>query len=474
MEARRIPGLSRLWRRVVARAGLLACVVFTYSGSAQASDLLTPEAPASEVVQTPLDKSVALKASGPVGRVVVSQPEVVEVALAGPDQIYVIGRELGSANLLVYDLEGQLSQSLELRVGYDVEGLRETLAAALPDRTLTVTGLAAGVVVEGELATPAEAKAVEALAQRVAPNSVISRLHVQNAVVRVDVRIAEVSSRRLRQLGASLSIDDGHLGVVVRDVPLGASPPHTVATLDTHVGDYRLTAALRALEEAGDARVVAQPMLAVASGARGDFHTGGELPFAVPADDNTVVVEFRPYGAGLKVIPTVQANGLVQLQLEAELSEIDPRNRINLGGVQVPGLLTRRVGSVAELRDGQTLMLAGLLQQEHERRAVQTPWLAKIPILGTALRSAQARDTERELAIFVTPHVAEQVPPNLVAVGDRGPEPGRTVTPEPRRVAAKGPRGPPLRLIARELRDAVAPPARWLLRMARRAASALA
>lgn len=474
MRARRLSSLSRLWRRVVARVGVPACVVLATASAAWANELLPAEAPPAFVVQTPLDKSVALKASGPVGRVVVSQPEVVEVALAGPDQLYVIGRELGSANLLVYDRQGRLAQSVDLQVGYDADGLRQDLATAFPARKLGVTALASGLVIDGEVATAAEARAVAALAQKAAPDSVISRVTVQAPVVRVDVRIAEINSRGLRELGAALGVDDGRIGVNLRDSPVGASPPYTTATLDTHLGDYRLTAALRALEEAGQARVVAQPMLVVASGAQGDFRAGGEFPFPVPADDDQVVVEFRPYGAGLKVIPVVQDNGLVQLQLEAELSEIDAANRITLGGVQVPGLLTRRVGTVAELRDGETLMLAGLLQQDSERHALQTPWFAKVPVVGKVFRSNQGRGAERELAIFVTPHVGQEAPPTLEAVRDAGmpkapPKPAQLDRP-----AAKGPRGPPLRLIAQELRDAVTPPARWVMRQARRVWSVLA
>jgi pilus assembly protein CpaC len=477
MDAGQVPGPSRLWRRAVARAGALVCALVACAGPAVASDVLAPETPRTGlVVETTLDKSVALRASGPVGRVVISQPELAEVALAGPDQIYVTGKEIGSANLLVYDRDGRLSQTVDLRIGYDVVGLRETLAAALPGRKLNVTGLSAGVLVEGAVASPAEAKAVTALAERVAPDSVVSRVEVEDAVVRVDVRIAEVNTRGLRELRTAFVLDDGHLGVGVRDAPIGVSPPQTTATVDTHVGDYRLTAALRALEEKGEARVVAQPMLLIASGARGEFRAGGELPYPLPQDSDTVVVEFKPYGAGLKVIPTVQDNGLVRLQLEAELSEIDPASAITLGGVQVPGLLVRRVGTTAELRDGETLMLAGLLQQTSQRQAIGAPWISKIPIIGPALGGNQGREAQRELAIFVTPYVAQQVPPTLEAVRDAvAPSTSAAEPSAPTRPAAKGPRGPPLlKVVVREVKQALAPPTRWVLGMARRAWSALA
>lgn len=473
--SRAMDAASRLCRRVFAhaRSSVLACALLACAPTtpALAGDLLVEQLPASQTLQTPLDKTVALHAKGPVGRVVVSQPELVEVGLAGPSELYVIGRALGSANLLVYDRQGRLSQTLDIQVGYDAQGLRETLADALPDEKVVVTALATGLVLEGEVSSPAAAEAAEALAERAAPDSVISRLHVRAGVVRVDVRIVEANSRSLAEIGAALSLNDGHLGFAVVDLPIGVSPPHTTGRLNTHVGDFKLDAALRGLEDKGELKVVAQPTIVTVSGERATFRAGGELPFPAP-QDNAVSVEFRPYGAGLTVQPTIQANGLIQIAIDAELSEIDSLNRISIGGITVPGLITRRATTTAELRDGQSFVIAGLFEQVSRSQARQTPWLSKAPLLGPLLRTIQTKDTRRELAIIVTPHIGAEAPPTLEAVkeageGPRPAEPAAAATPRtPKSVAA--PRGPPVHAMVRELREALRPPVQWVKAVARR------
>jgi len=466
---RAINAAKGLVRRMLMRAGagVLACALF--AAPAVASDLLVEQLPASQTVHTPLDKTVSLHAAGPVGQVVVSQPEIVEVGLAGPRELYVIGRELGSANLLVYDRQGRLSQTLDIQVGYDAQGLRETLAAALPEEKVTVTGLATALMIEGEVSTPAAAEAVEALAERAAPESVISRLHVRSSVVRVDVRIVEASSRRLREIGAGLSIESPEFGVAIRDLPIGVAPPHTTARLETRIGGYRLDAALRGLEETGDARVVAQPTIVTVSGERATFRAGGELPYAVPQDRGSISVQFRPYGAGLTVLPTIQANGLIQISIDAELSQVDPKNKVVFGGVEVPALLTRRVTTATELRDGQSFVIAGLFEQDHVRQARHSPWLADAPLIGPLLRSLQAKDTRRELAIIVTPHIDAEAPATLEAVKAAVDGPPASAAPAPRTPkSVTGPRGPPVRAVVRELRQAFGPPVRWMKHAARR------
>ena len=320
---------ATLWRRPLAALALAAGLVA--APQAAADDLIVPEAPAAETIRASLGKAVPLRAAGGIQRVVVSQPEIAQVRLAGSDQLYVIGLEVGATNLLIYDTEGRLSQTLDVQVGYDAGALQESLDQLLPERSLTVTPLARGVLIEGEVTTPAEAEVVRALAERVAPEAVITQVHIQDQSVQVDVQIVETSSDRLREIGAALSIRNESIALATRDAPIGVEAAQLSALARGRAEGFDLRGSLRALEERGEARVLAQPIVVVASGETGSARAGGELPFPVPTDPDRVVVEFRPYGAGVKVKPTLQANGLVKLELEAELSEIDPQARVRLG-----------------------------------------------------------------------------------------------------------------------------------------------
>ncbi|MDZ4372038.1 MAG: hypothetical protein U1C74_11510, partial [Phenylobacterium sp.] len=302
------------------------------------------------------------------------------------------------------------------------------------------------------------------LAQATAPDGVVSRLAVGGATVRIDVRIVEVSQRRLQEVGAGLALDDGHVAIVSRTGALGPTPAFLQAGVDTRIGQYRLQAALRALEDLGEARVVADPTLVAKPGAVARFRAGGELPVPVPADDQKVVVEFRPYGAALDIKPDVLGNGAIRLQLQAELSEPDPLNQIAISGVNVPALIVRRVATTVDLRDGETFLVAGLLEDEQREAGVSTPGLSKIPFIGGLLGAKQSRDTQRELAILVTPHLGKAAPggPETVAAAPLLDEKPAAAVETMERAEREKPRPRGLRGLYADLKTLLKPPVRWI------------
>lgn len=458
---------------------LVFAAALALPGAAIAAEELRPESAPHLEVRAPVDSSAPLRALTPVEMVVVSQPEIAKVAAVGPEDLYVQGRKLGATNLLVFGRDGRLTQTVFVRVGHDAEGLREALAAALPEEQIEVTALSAGLMIAGEVSGPAAAQIAERLAERAAPGAVISRLEARASQVRLDVRIVEASSRRLRDLSASLSAtDNAHATVSVGGGRLGPEPPHGAVAARFDAGRYAVDAALQTLESKGDARVVARPTLVALSGAKASFHSGGELPFPSPQEDGQVTVEFRPYGAALSFTAEVQANGLIRIDLDAELSAVDTSAGLQVLDVDVPALSTRRAATTVELRDGQPFVIAGLFEDSSRRSAQQPPGVARIPVLGALLRSARAEDTRRELAIIVTPSLTgpEAVRPAAAA------EPAATsaappAEAEPARAAPKTaaePRGPPLMALVREVRDAVRPPLRWIKRQVTTFVSALA
>ncbi|MFZ5718327.1 MAG: type II and III secretion system protein family protein [Pseudomonadota bacterium] len=466
--------------RRLRRAGLpLAAAAFVAASPAVAGEELAPEPAPHLELRTPVDAAVPLRTLGAVEMVVVSQPEIAKVAAVGPEDVYVQGRELGATNLLVFGRDGQLSQTVSVRVGHDAEGLREALAAALPEARIEVTALSVGLMISGEVADAATAQIAEQLAERAAPGAVISRLTARASQVRLDVRIVEASSRRLRDLGASLSVTDGsHLAASLGRGLVGPEAPQTSGAVQIDAGRYAVDAALQALESKGDARVVARPTLIALSGAKASFRSGGELPYPVPQDDGQVTVEFRPYGAALSFTPEVQANGLIRITLDAELSAVDNSAGVTIADVDIPALSTRRAATAVELRAGEPFVIAGLFEDSTEQSAQQTPGLSRIPLLGGLLRSVRTEETRRELAIIVTPSFASPEPPGPPVPAEAAAERAPTVLvqadpPRPSPEAGAGPRGPPLMALVRDLRDAVRPPLRWAKRKVTALVSAL-
>ena len=171
---------------------------------------------------------------------------------------------------------------------------------------------------------------------------------------------------------------------------------------------------LQALEERGVIRRLAEPNLTALSGDTASFLAGGEFPIPVASNLGTVTIEFKKYGVGLAFTPTVLGDGVINLKIEPEVSQIDPTTSISMNGIIIPSLIVRRANTTVELRDGQSFAIAGLLQSIHTADQKQLPWLADVPILGALARSAAFQKKETDLVIIVTPRIVRPARPGDV------------------------------------------------------------
>ena len=129
----------------------------------------------------------------------------------------------------------------------------------------------------------------------------------------------------------------------------------------------------------------------------------------------TVTIEYKKYGVGLAFTPTVLGDGLINLKIEPEVSQIDTSHPVTVAGISVPPLIVRRASTTVELRDGQSFVIGGLLQSnEPERDQQQLPWLGDVPVLGALFRSAAYQKNETDLAIIVTPRLVRPARPGDV------------------------------------------------------------
>ena len=182
--------------------------------------------------------------------------------------------------------------------------------------------------------------------------------------------------------------------------------------------------ALDALEAKGLSKTLAEPTLIALSGETASFLAGGEFPIPVAQggagqgtsgnNGNAISVEFKPFGVSLGFTPTVLSDNTINLLVEPEVSSIDPSASINVGGLSIPGLSTRRASTVLELRDGESFAIAGLIQQDFETTVDQVPLLGSLPIIGSLFRSSGFRKGETELLIVVTPRLVQPIRPDQV------------------------------------------------------------
>lgn len=431
-----------LVRRIIWTFGVVLCLALTLGWArSAAAEVLSSEPSPSTILHVALGKSAPLPVTADVERIVLSQPEIAAIDHVGPRELFVIGREIGATNLLIYGRGSELLQVVNVVVGYDAAQLQDALASVLPNEAITVANLNGGLLMRGSVSTPQAAAVANDLADRATAGDVISILDVQPDQVMLEVQLVEISEDRLRDMGVDLSLEGSGIAIDQGTGLVGLSSPQGLIAGRGRWAGLELEAALSALEQRGDARILARPQILALSGETASFRSGGEFPFPVPTRDG-VTIEFKPYGTAISVRPTVQSNGLIRVGLTAEVSRIDTRNSLRVGALTVPGLSTRRASTTLELRDGERFVFAGLFSEAEREQAEQSPWYADIPALGALFKSVSVRRQNLQLAILVTAHVVQG--PDAASPAPMDPQdlPADVAGPNADRPAASPPAAP--------------------------------
>ncbi len=161
------------------------------------------------------------------------------------------------------------------------------------------------------------------------------------------------------------------------------------------------------LKTRGVAKIVADPKIMTVSGRPARFLQGGEFPVLVPQSLGTVSIEYRSYGTQVDFVPIVLGNGLIRLELRPRVSELDPALSVTINGTTVPALTSREVDTGVEMRAGQTLAIAGLVQTRTVSQVDSLPWIGELPWIGALFRRTSSRQNEVETLILVTPHLVD-------------------------------------------------------------------
>ena len=396
-----------------------------------------------------IHKSETVRLPHPIDDIRVGSAEILDVIPLNPRMLYVLGKRLGTSNISLFDKEGQLLGVIDIEVGLDHGTIAEKVADATGPSGIRVRTQGDRIVLTGTAAdAPTVDRAVQ-VATALAPGGVINTTRVASPQqVMLKVRFVEVNRTAGRELGlrfehagrrsAIRSGETGALAPVSTTGPSGVGlltdvvpallptsalgalgPPFGQAIIRLAGDSRRLDLFISALEARGLARRLAEPNLVALSGDSAEFHAGGEIPIPVAATTSggfpTITIAYKEFGVRLGFTPTVLSNGLINIRLEPEVSDIDPSIAIPTGaGVSVPGLMKRRAKSTIELRDGQSFAFAGLLQNVTDTQIEQLPWLGSIPVLGALFRSTSYRQRETELVVIVTPHLVKPAKPGAI------------------------------------------------------------
>jgi Flp pilus assembly secretin CpaC len=173
--------------------------------------------------------------------------------------------------------------------------------------------------------------------------------------------------------------------------------------------NYQFQGFFQYLENHQLGKILAQPQLLANSGEEAKFLSGGEIPIVIAQALNTSIV-FKQFGTSVEFVPTVVGRNQIELLVKPEVSEPDFAEGVQLFGFTVPAFVTRRAETMVQLRDNQTLIIAGLILHEKKTQIQKVPYLGDVPYLGGLFRNTSYSNTETDLVMSVTPQIVQPLP----------------------------------------------------------------
>lgn len=368
-----------------------------------------------------VNTSRILTLDGKVPRLYVSNPEILQATPLSPNQVQVSALKPGVAQLNLWNESGQIF-CVDVVVMRNAAELIDLLRSEFPEATLHVRPLAHSVYITGFVPRASMLDEIISLAKDYYPN-VINGITVGGVQqVALHVKVMEVSRTKLRQLGLdwtlisdNFEITQGAAGVLANRFSIPGSKPGADTVRFKVLGtDADLEGFLQALRQQDLVKLLAEPTLITMTGRPACFNSGGSFPVLIPNGLGTVGVNYREYGTRVDFVPIVLGNGMIRLEVRPSVSEVDETRGVELNGIRVPGLTERFADASVELRAGQTLALAGLIQNRVEAQNRGVPVLADLPWVGRAFSRVEERVNEVELLIMVTPELVGPLDPHQV------------------------------------------------------------
>lgn len=398
-------------------------------------------------------------------RISVADPNIADVLVLSPKEFYVYGKQVGFTSMILWD-EKQSRTLVDVLVSVDPTALKKKIHELFPKEDISVTSSETGVVLAGTVSGPEVVEQVLRLTERFltkqaeakkgsagtgqSGGGITNLLKIAGPQqVLLEVKFAEVSRKSGRDLQAgfglkglgsdfagnigtknvlqpfnhildadkglgghtyvpgsnSMLTDGGVLGSVQDVGSLLLNLAGQATNVFINIDNFSL--ALNFLEAEDLARVLAEPRLVTQSGQEASFLAGGEYPYPIDNGTDGIEIAFKEFGVGLKFTPIVQSDGMITLRVAPSVTDIT--NTIETAAGFQPILSTRRMESTVQLRDGQTLALAGLLKENMNNAVEKVPLLGDLPVLGALFRSSGFREEKTDLIVAITPHLVKPV-----------------------------------------------------------------
>lgn len=408
-----------------------------------------------------------------------------DVLLLSPSEIYLLGKSVGSTNIVLLDRAGRCTV-LDVVVGMDTAGLNASLKELLPhEKGIKIHSAADSLVLSGEVADAATADRVIEIANAYVRGGsgtstrIINMLEVSAPQqVMLEVKVAEISKTLLDQYGINLSrayapadgsmvrfisgifggsgllagqvagTVGGNVGMglvgsmanngftVANTVPAGsASIGGNTTTVPIITGQNMTSLGIKAQKQDGLVKVLAEPNVMAISGQEGSFLAGGKV--FIPVSNNngsggsSITLEEKEFGVSLKFTPTVLSGDRINLRVNPEVSELSAQGvtvySSSISGASIlPSFTTRRASTTVQLKDGQSFVIGGLIKNNVSSSITAFPFLGEIPIIGALFRSTSFQNDRSELVFVITPRLVKPLPPDYQLPTDSYVPPSRT------------------------------------------------
>jgi pilus assembly protein CpaC len=413
-------------------AGVVTVGLFTSPIAAQDQQRPVPPVPVSQATDTSgfeqvvltAGRSTVLNTPFDVTRIAVTNPAIADAVVVQPREVLIDGKGPGTVSLIVWGANERRQYDVVVDPG--VTTLQQTFQKLFPGEDIRVAMNEESIILTGSVSSNAiMLRAGEIADGMSAKTGVINMLQLpggsESQQVLLQVRVAEVNRRAIKELGVSFFVNrPDALGRVTTGQFSAPNFEEDKLVFSDFLNLFYfnrkegLGAIIKALEQKGLFQSLAEPNLIAYNGQEASFLAGGEFPIPiVQGATGQVTIQFKEFGVKLNFRPTI-AGDVIRLKVRPEVSALDFNNGVTLEGFRVPALTTRRAETDVELRDGQSFAIAGLLNNLAQNDGSNIPFLSQIPIIGYLFKSNAERLERSELMVLVTPRLVRPFNPDEV------------------------------------------------------------
>jgi pilus assembly protein CpaC len=406
-----------------------ALVLLTCGSVGAQQEALQPESPIHEIRAAGerlemlvnssriLSLSPELTQANRVPQVDVGNPDILDATPLSPTQVQIFAKKPGVTAVNLWDEKGGI-HAIDVVIFGDARELSLLLQSQFPNAALKVIPVSNGVLISGYVDQACDIPNIIQIAEQYYPR-VLNNMRVGGVhQVLLHVKAMEVSRTKLRNLGIDWSILTSNGGLFVTGVSglinIGAPTEPQGGNLRFDIlGNTDFFGVVEALRDDKLAKILAEPTLVTTSGRPAYFNAGGRFPYVMSRDSQgRAEIGWVDYGTRIDFVPIVLGNGRLRLEVRPSVSEPDSSLMVD----DIPAIKERVVDTGVEMQAGQTLAIAGLVQNRIESVRTGVPWLCDVPYAGALFRRVEEKNNEIELLVFVTPELvdamgAEEVPP---------------------------------------------------------------